>query len=152
MSMNNSKPSETPNRRTISDVPSGKIELVFDGEMQLLQFNCSCDDALPYCRAVCCRNRPYFNVLLEPEEVQKFKSMPHPQHVNLLILQEDGSRCIYLDNNTCHCAVHSDKPKICTRYHCSPGGSGDGIDLRGNGWMLLPRDGNLQGVELQPPT
>lgn len=149
--MNNSQISEMPSKIVIKEVPSGKIEMIFDGEVQLLQFNCSCDDALPYCRAMCCRHRPYFNVLLEPHEITKYESTAHLQHPDLFVLQENGTRCTYLDDNSCRCAVHDDKPKSCSRYHCSPGGVGDGINLRDVGWMLLPRGGNLQGVELTPP-
>lgn len=137
-------------RQLIAEVASGSIEMVFDGDSQLLQFNCSCDDALPYCRAMCCRHRPYFNILLESDEIEKFKSVPHPQRTELFILQEEGSRCVYLNNDTCDCVVHTDKPKACAAYHCSPGGVGDNIKMRDVGWLLLPRGGNLQGVELQP--
>lgn len=139
-------------RKTIAEVPSGKIELVFENDTVQLQFNCSCEDALPYCKAMCCRHRPYFNILLDADEVDKFEcvkvnsedvSIRHEQgetDINqLYILKEEGSKCIYLDD-ACHCKVHNDKPRACTKFHCSPGGVGDEISMRDAGWVLLPKN------------
>lgn len=149
-----------PNRKTIAEVPSGKIELVFEDGTVQMQFNCSCADALPYCHAICCRHRPYFNILLDPDEITKFEcvkvnnediSIRNGQEASsneLYVLKEEGSQCIYLDGNTCHCKVHDDKPRACSKYHCSPGGIGENVSMRDGGWILLPKNGNAQGIEI----
>lgn len=124
----------------IADVPSGAIELVFDGKELTLQFNCSCDDALPWCHAICCRLRPHYNTLLSAADVQRahfatrvVKGLP------VLDWQDATGNCTYLEEPG-RCGVHGDKPVACQRWHCSPGGVGDALVERGSGWILLPRD------------
>jgi hypothetical protein len=133
----------------IKEVESGTIDLYFNGQQQLLQFNCSCDDALPYCKAMCCRNRPAYNVLLNKEEEEQFgKQLPYPHDSDLKILDHTGGHCIYLTEE-CRCSVQETKPAICKRWHCSPGGVGEGIDLWDSGWALVPGKGDIQHQELQ---
>lgn len=121
----------------IKDTPTGPIEIVFDGKQLVLQFNCSCEDALPICKAACCRYRPFYNVAVADEEKSKFLTQPNPDNPEMHILQNRGDTCVYL-NGSCGCEVHSDKPKVCGQWHCSPFGVGDGITNRQKGWVVLP--------------
>lgn len=126
-------------RTLVAEVPSGKIEVVFDGIASKLQFNCACSDAWDYCQAACCRLRTNYGTILRPEEIAKFEGRPHPQNSQFTILQHkpmDGS-CVYLEDNKC--GVHiSGKPWACGAFHCSPGGVGEGIQYRDGGWLLTP--------------
>lgn len=124
----------------LKEVPSGKIELVFNGSFSVLQFNCHCLDALPFCKAMCCRLRQGFTVMLQPEEVGHYRSRPHPQNPDLHILQHsaDGNACTYLDQTEHKCTIHDHSPKMCQLYHCSPGGKGDHVKHRDGGWVWTP--------------
>jgi hypothetical protein len=118
------------------NLPSGSIDLVHDSISLSMQFNCSCDDALPFCKAQCCRLRSLYGVPIESDEVHKFKT---DVHGDLVILQKKvDDSCTYLEND--RCSVHVDKPKNCSNWHCSPGGVGEGITVRANGWILLKRE------------
>lgn len=132
---------------TIVEVQSGKIELVVIQHLPTIQFNCSCEDALPYCHAVCCKHRPDYNIALDDEEIKKFAdtSIRHPTipHINLMAYSKDG-HCVHLEN--CKCSVHEAKPSICKQWHCSPGGVGEGIVIRDEGWSLVPVHGDLQQI------
>jgi hypothetical protein len=131
------------------NVPSGKISIHLKNGRVFLQFNCSCEDALPYCKANCCRNRPDYNVLLGKNEKSSFiHAIPHPAQRDLYILNHKNGHCMYL-NEDYKCSVHSAKPNICKRWHCSPGGVGDNINLRDSGWLLLPGQGDMQHDELR---
>lgn len=137
---------------TLMEVESGTIDIAFNGTQQLLQFNCSCKDALPYCNAVCCRNRPHYNVLLTKDEEDQFeKKIQFPTDPKLYILDHKDGACAYLDA-ACedgYCSVHASKPAICKRWHCSPNGVGEGLDLFDDGWVLTPGQGDLQHEELR---
>lgn len=125
-------------RKTIREVASGKIEVVFNGVFSVMQFNCACSDALPYCKALCCRLRTSYTVILQKDEIGKFKSKPHPHSPGLEILQDSGGNCTYLDEDAL-CGVHeAGKPWACTAFHCSPEGKGEGITHRQGGWFLSP--------------
>lgn len=119
----------------IKNTPSGPIELHFNGNQLVMQYNCNCLDALPICHAACCRYRPFYNV--SPEESGKYKTEEHPDDHKLLVLQHVDGHCIHLDNNSL-CEVHEDKPCICKKWHCSPYGGGPDIEQRDGGWVLLP--------------
>jgi hypothetical protein len=127
----------------LKEVPSGKIEIIEteNGE-PLLQFNCSCLDALPYCRAACCKGRPGFNVGLEQDELDKYEWYIADTLPGQPLIQYEGDCCKYLTND-CKCVIHLDKPKTCQKWHCSPGGIGDGVQIRSEGWRL--RIANLTG-------
>lgn len=124
----------------LATVPSGTIDLVFDGHEVLLQFNCSCTDAMPYCHAMCCRLRPTHNVKLTEAEAARLKSY---RHGTLPILEHRDGHCTYLEGNAC--SIYADRPNGCATWHCSPGGVGEGITMRDGGWALSPYDGNLAG-------
>lgn len=130
-------------KQLLQATPSGNIELVFTDKALTLEFNCDCMDALPYCRAMCCRLRPIVNTTVLSEERRLYAHMPHPNHPELNILQTkaNGFDCIYLGEDD-KCAVHYHKPQSCRRYHCSPGGNpnDEQIERRDYGWMLLPLD------------
>ena len=124
---------------TLVTLPSGTIDMVLEGGEAVLQFNTTCQDALPYCKAMCCRNRDKFNVPLESDERDKYKHWQYPmfeQNVYLLQYNED-KECAYLCNDLCK--VHEDKPRGCQSWHCSPGGKGEGVTVRGDGWIMSPK-------------
>lgn len=129
---------------TIAEVPSGTIDIVTTPDKVRIEFNCSCDDALPWCQAVCCRNRQWNNVLIEDDEKDKFdKAIPHPSQPQLTILQPENGHCGYFDSEGCRCKIHEDKPRQCGNWHCSPmgggpDGTGEGITQRDQGFILLP--------------
>ena len=127
-------------RQTLKEVPSGKIELVFNGATSTLQFNCHCLDALPYCKAMCCRMRQGFVVLLNEEEAHKYRSIPYKGNPGVRVLKasDDGNACFYLDQKTCQCKIHEDSPLMCGAYHCSPEGKGDRVQYRDGGWLWSP--------------
>lgn len=120
----------------IKDTPTGPIELIFDGQQLVLQFNCSCQDALPICKAACCRYRPFFNVSVSEDEKSKYLTQPNPDDDKMHILQHRGCNCVYLDESLC--SVHQDKPSVCSSWHCSPHGVGEGVTNRQQGWVMLP--------------
>jgi Fe-S-cluster containining protein len=122
---------------TIKEVESGTIDVVFNGVFSTLQFNCSCEDALPVCKAICGRMRIAggATAMLEESEKDKF------QNLDGQLLADPRTRaCVYLGED-CKCTVHDDKPKICKAWHCSPGGKGEGIKYRSTGWLLAPMAG-----------
>lgn len=125
-------------RTVLKNVPSGTIDLIFDGCQLVMQYNCDCLDALPWCKGACCRYRPFYNIGLEPEEIGKFDAIPHPEDDKVQILKHVDGHCVYLDGESSLCGVHDDKPCICKKWHCSPRGGGDEIETRDGGWVLLP--------------
>jgi hypothetical protein len=131
-------------RVVIENTKSGPIELVLvQGMCMTLQFNCSCTDALFYCKAICCRSRSGLNVILDQDEKDKFK---HRLQNGLPVLQgKADDSCVYLSGD-CKCTVHADKPRMCGAWHCSPGGKGEGIEVRDGGWFLSPFFGNQQQI------
>ena len=127
-------------RQVLKEVPSGKIELIFNGVYSTLNFNCHCLDALPFCKAMCCRMRQGFTVLLREDEVSKYKSEPYRKDQSLRVLQRsaDGNACTYLDQEKCQCTIHGSSPQMCQDYHCSVEGKGDGVKYRDGGWLWTP--------------
>jgi Fe-S-cluster containining protein len=117
----------------LHQLPTGTIDLRFHNDTLYLQFNCSCADALPYCGALCCRGRPDVNVALKPGEKEKYQH--HNYDDNLTVLQWDGERCTYLDEQNL-CKIHEEKPQTCQTWHCSPEGVGEEITERQVGWKL----------------
>jgi Fe-S-cluster containining protein len=132
----------TEEHTTLVEVKSGKIELVFNRDMgySTLQFNCECTDAMPYCKAMCCRLRQGFSVLLRPDEISKYKNRPFPRDPELRIVDNspDGKSCYYLDSDEAKCTIHGEHPQMCKDYHCSPEGKGFGVKYRDGGWLWTP--------------
>src|ERR1019366_2045896 len=132
----------TEKRSTLVDLPSGKIELVFHVEngYSKLEFNADCISCLPFCHAMCCRLRQGFTVLLESDEIAKYKNRPFPRDPQLRVLDrsEDGESCVYLDADKSLCTIHGKHPKMCKSYHCSPGGVGENVKHRDGGWLWTP--------------
>lgn len=133
----------------LKEVQSGTIELVHNRSVLLLQFNCNCEDALPYCHAMCCRQRPVYNAKLDTDEIEKFKGVPSigalsyipvPSRDVLYVLPANLQTmdCSYLEDSKC--TVHSDKPRSCKEWHCSPKGNINDTEIkhRDVGWMLMP--------------
>jgi Fe-S-cluster containining protein len=123
-------------------VKSGSIDLMWNGQFASMELNCDCLDALPVCHGACCRLRIGYSVELEPDEVDKFEHREHPTRPGVIILasKPDHSSCLYLDDETSLCTIHERRPKMCRRWHCSPGGqlNDKEIERRDAGWMLLP--------------
>ncbi len=141
-------------KRTLVTVPSGSIDLVWNGALGLLQFNASCVDVLPYCRGMCCRIRVGYSVELEPDEVDNYQTRKHPTRNGVFILaaKEGNTSCVYLDDETSLCTIHERKPRMCKKWGCSPGTEIDdkGIERRDAGWALLPfRKEEAELVQLQ---
>jgi Fe-S-cluster containining protein len=138
----NTEVAPEPARTLLKRVHSGRIELVWDGAFVRIEFNCSCLDALPFCKGMCCRQRVGYSVELEPDEVESFDTRPHPTRPGVRILRTKENRldCVYLHSEKGTCLIHEEKPKMCRRWHCSPGGELDdeGIEVRDAGWLLMP--------------
>lgn len=134
-------------RTTLVETPSGKIELAFNGAFQVLQFNCECMDALPYCKAMCCRLRSGYHVKLLEGEKGKYESRPlkvrDPNGLHVLQTKKKDGSCVYL-NDEALCRIHQTKPWACGVWHCSPGGKGDGIRFTDQGWRLGPAEGSAR--------
>ena len=114
---------------------SGTIDLVeVQNNALFIQFNCSCMDALPYCKAMCCKMRPMFNVELKEGEDKKFSSLDTTKGKVLAIV---NNYCNYLNEEN-KCSIQKDKPSGCKEWHCSPGGIGEDIKTRAQGWLLVP--------------
>ncbi len=130
----------TEERQTLVELPSGRIELVWNGTFSTLQFNAECVECLPFCKAMCCRLRQGFTVLLQEDEIPKYKNRPFPQNPELRVLErsKDGNSCYYLDSDRSLCTIHGHHPKMCSDYHCSPQGKGDGVKHRDGGWLWTP--------------
>jgi hypothetical protein len=137
-------------KHTLVDTPSGKIEVIHNGVFTILQFNTSCEDALPTCKGMCCGLRAGYNVLLQPGEEKEFDSVPHPLHPGRFMLTSDPKdmHCVYQDKTNGFCTIHATKPQGCRDWHCSPGGVGERIVKRDKGWFLSPMQGNLQDKEI----
>jgi len=113
------------------DLLSGTIDIV-GGR---LQFNCSCDDALPYCEARCCKGRPEWNIEVSDEDAVEFVWAETVDGRVIKTLPIVGEACGYLDGDN-RCGVYALRPGQCKGWHCSPGGVGADIMVRANGWKL----------------
>ena len=128
-------------RETLRAVQSGLIQISFNGVLNRIEFNCNCMDALSICGAQCCRTRSGYSVELEPDEVDRFQSAPHPTRLGTQILKKsnDGLRCWYLDDERGLCTIYERRPLMCRQWHCSPHGQtkDDEIVVRDAGWTLV---------------
>jgi hypothetical protein len=124
----------------VRSTPSGPIELVYVAGELRMQFNCACSDALPICRAMCCRLRTYYNVAVDADEAAAYnlEPPPGPGYDAVLRVNHEHDCCGYLNPHADTCSIQATKPRACRRWHCSPGGQGDGITEYGDGWALLP--------------
>jgi hypothetical protein len=138
-------------KKTLVETPSGRIEIIHNGVFTVLQYNTSCEDALPYCKGMCCGLRAGYNVLLKPGEEKEFESIPHPMYLGRYMLASDPKdmHCVYQDKMNGFCTIHSNKPQGCRDWHCSPGGQGEDVVKRDLGWFLSPMQGNLQDKEIK---
>lgn len=133
-------------KNTLVTLPSGTIDLVIkqekDNAGMYLQFNTSCEDALPYCKAMCCRIQSVYSAQMTSEEAKKFGCRTfETQDKDILIMPTKNSpvqnECRHLKENHL-CGVHATKPATCRSWHCSPQGKGDGVTVFAQGWLLLP--------------
>ena len=113
-----------------------EIAFVRQGPFMLIQFNSSCDEALPVCQAMCCRMRKYYSVHLTAEESTRLDC--HEQDGVFLLAGLENGDCAYLEGN--RCSIYAERPKACAEWHCSPqGGLADPqITKREQGWVLFP--------------
>lgn len=129
-----------PEKTTLKTLPSGTIDIVNDGVQMFLQFNTSCEDALPFCRGMCCAYRPMYNVELKKTELGKGFleiTMDHlPGRTFLDYFVNNGHCMEHLKDASCR--IHHIKPEACKITHCSPEGKGEGITIRQKGWRLIP--------------
>src|SRR5438309_741472 len=123
---------------TLVKVQSGSVDLVHSREGPILQFNCSCTDALPYCKGMCCGNRHVYNTILESGEEEKYASFLLHGFSHYYLAYDTDKKCVYQDKETGMCGIHGDKPSGCRSWHCSPGGVGEGIMVRDGGWFMVP--------------
>lgn len=137
----------TETKRTLVQLPSGSVDVVerVDGHVTMLmtQFNCSCNDAQPYCRSMCCRMQNMYSAELNEEEAARLgaRVIERVGHPDLIVIQtkmSNASECMHFDNYALRCGVQATKPQQCKDWHCSPGGVGEGITRRANGWVMLP--------------
>jgi hypothetical protein len=128
-------------RNVLRAVNSGLIQIAFDGVLNRIEFNCNCLDALEVCQAQCCRRSGY-SVELEPDEVGRFRSVPHPTRlgVTLLAKKDDGLSCYYLGDAFGTCTIYERRPTMCRQWHCSPRGQEKDLEIvvRDAGWVLSP--------------
>jgi hypothetical protein len=127
-------------RVSITNVPSGSVDLVWNGVFARIEFNCNCMDALPLCNGMCCRKRSGYSVELEEDELGFYQHRYHPiTGAAILATTEDGMTCIYhrIDGK---CGIHNRRPKMCRQWHCSPQGAlnDEEIVRRDSGWILNP--------------
>lgn len=128
---------------TLVETKSGPIELVKQGPVMLLQFNCSCEDALPYCKAMCCRMRMAYNVEITEEEAARLKGMDAEKDgrkLKVLPVKDTVNwDCLYLTDES-KCSVQNEKPSHCRNWHCSPKGNpnDESIKRRDVGFVVMP--------------
>lgn len=138
---------------TVTSTPNGFIDLLFlRGGILVLQFNGPCKEMLPFCHAMCCRNRSVVNVELDAAEVPVFQTKQvvdtSGKVLNVLQGTKDDS-CVYLDDENL-CTVHGQKPRMCRDWHCSPKGkdeNGELVKIRDGGWFLSPMGSLLRTIE-----
>jgi hypothetical protein len=122
-------------KHQIAKVESGTIDLVHINNQLLLQFNCSCIDAIPFCQATCCKMQHLLVVELTDKEILRLGKRKGTE--NLIQIKTDSTECKFLNEKNL-CSIQATKPEKCKSWHCSPGGVGEGITYRANGWMMLP--------------
>jgi hypothetical protein len=125
----------------IVNLPSGSIDIVHDGPLVLLQFNCSCADALPYCHGMCCSMQMAYSAEMTQEESNRLGSRVVNEKLVLPVLDNKPWQCKYQSDINGLCTVHDMKPENCKNWHCSPQGMGEGITKRAQGWVMLPTQG-----------
>lgn len=111
------------------------VTFVKQGPFMLVQFNTTCDESLPVCKAMCCRMRPFFNVILTEEEILSYEAK---NYKGQLVLQSTpNGDCVYLKDN--RCSIYETRPENCRNWHCSPKGHEDNPEItkRANGWLLV---------------
>jgi len=118
----------------------GTIDLVMTPAGPVLQFNCSCLDALPFCKGMCCGNRQLYNTNLTEKESKRFLSFTAEKRPGEFFLMYDpGDRkCVYQNKTDGTCFIHNDKPRECNVWHCSPGGVGLNLLKKDQGWFMTP--------------
>jgi|SRR5215469_11937575 len=119
----------------------GRIDFVRQGPFLLLQFNSSCNDALPICQAACCRLRKYYSVHLTEEEATRLECTWTATKDGGAVALLDGTAegdCVYLKDS--RCSIWDERPQDCRNWHCSPQGGLEDPEItrRENGWVLFP--------------
>jgi hypothetical protein len=134
------KPKEfppVPHRVVILKVPSGEIAMETGAEGTYLRFDCDCEHAIPYCKAMCCS---LATIQVEEDEIEALEKARKKAGFQLPIIQgnSDGNQemirdsdnwCRCLDRTTRACKVYEGRPRTCSDFHCTRG-----EDARG--WLL----------------
>lgn len=117
-----------PWQKIIATVPSGEIRLQQGSDGLWLQFDCECEDALPWCQAQCCALRGIGVRTNERDKLNDFIEWDEGMEGTVMIREADAF-CTCLDRITRTCTIYEDRPKTCRDFHCTRGG-----DVRG--WKL----------------
>ena len=105
----------------LAEVASGRIEIVFNGLFNALQFNSDCSDALPYCNAACCR---YIGVPIEaPTCARDWDDWRwYLAHEGSTIYKDSGQWYLNVETRCGHltpeltCAIYETRPETCAEY------------------------------------
>lgn len=112
----------------IKEVPSGNIRVESGADGLYLLFDCDCLDALPICKAQCCRLRGIGVYPEEEEKLDPFLEYDIGIGMPVMIRDADGA-CCKLDRSTCTCTIYSDRPVTCQKFHCTKGATQRGWKL-----------------------
>jgi hypothetical protein len=80
-------------RTQLVRVKTGSIDIVHDGPLVLLQFNCSCADALPYCHGMCCSMQMAYSAEMTQEESNRLGSRLINEKLVLPVLDNKPWQC-----------------------------------------------------------
>lgn len=117
-------------REILHETPSGPIAIEAGAGGTYLRFECSCEDAIPYCKAACCA-LPGIAVTKEERKVLKKLGAT-------FVKDEDGGwelerrsndYCVMNDPQTRACTVYESRPETCVAFHCTRGPSMRGWKL-----------------------
>jgi hypothetical protein len=90
---------------------------------------------------MCCKLQNVLSVQLNEKEMKQFGTRVFGENeigpTNLIQIKPNTTECKYSKDDLC--SVHNKKPEKCKQWHCSPGGQGEGITIRANGWLMLPQ-------------
>ena len=115
-------------RRTVlKEVKSGEIVIEEGGDGVWLRFECSCEDAIPFCRSACCG---LYGIDVEEGEIVTVQKAAKKQNIHLPVVPntDDGtyemqrssdSWCCCLDRETRGCKIYDARPQTCREYHCT---------------------------------
>lgn len=120
-------------RTVLKKVPSGQIVSENGGDGVFLRFECSCDDALPFCKATCCS---LYGTIVQPHEVEQFKELGladtvqyDPATCTWIMARSSTGYCRQNDPETRRCKIYENRPATCQEFHCTQHASARGWQL-----------------------